>query len=193
MEENKEVKEQIEETKDMQKNVIDITEKYIEELLKEEITKDNLDVLYKLIDIHKDICNEKYWKIKESEIMRYNDGYGNYGNYGNYGEYNGYGNYSGRRAGYDSYGNNYGEYGRGNYGRRGRDIKYRGDDELDRMSGEYGRYQESRSRYGAGEETDKSFHYMVEAYKDFTKVLFEEAETPQQKQMLREAIQQSMM
>lgn len=96
----------------------------------------------------------------------------------NYGNYNGYGNY--------------GEYGRGSYGRRGYDMKYRGEEELDRIHGEYGRYMESRNRYGAGEDTDKSFHYMVEAYKDFTKVLFEEAETPQQKQMLKEAIQNSM-
>lgn len=99
--------------------------------------------------------------------------------YGNYGEY-------GRRPMYDSYGN-YGEY-----GRRGRDMKYRGEEHLERMMGEYGRYQENRSRYGNNEDTDKSFYYMVEAYKDFTKVLFEEAETPQQQQMLREAIQQSM-
>ncbi len=117
----------------------------------------------------------------------------NYGNYGNYG------NYSGRGAGYDSYGRGsygnygeYGEYGRGSYGRRGRDMKYRGDDELDRMYGEYGRYQESRSRYGAGEETDKSFHYMVKSLEDFIKVLYEEAETPQQKQQLMQALQNSM-
>ena len=71
------------------------------------------------------------------------------------------------------------------------DMKYRGDDELDRMSGEYGRYQESR-RYGAGEETDKSFHYMVKALEDFIKVLHEEAETPQQHQMLNETLQRSM-
>ena len=108
-----------------------------------------------------------------------------------------YGNYSGRGPGHGSYGyygdNSYGDYGRGSYGRRGYDMKYRGEDELERMHGEYGRYQESRERYGAGVESDKAFHYMVEAYKDFTKVLFEQAETPQQKQMLREAIQQSMM
>lgn len=103
-------------------------------------------------------------------------------NYGNY-----YGNY-GRRAGYDSYGrDNYGEY-----GRRGYDMKYRGEEELDRMHGEYGRYMESRSRYGAGEETDKSFHYMVKALEDFIKVLHEEAETPQQKQQLTQALQNSM-
>ena len=94
--------------------------------------------------------------------------------------------YGGRKPMYDSYGNY------GNYGRRGYDMKYRGEDELDRMSGEYGRYQESR-RYGAGEETDKSFHYMVKALEDFIRVLHEEADTPQQKQMLNETLQRSMM
>ena len=109
----------------------------------------------------------------------------NYGNYGNYG---------GRRAGYDSYGrDNYGEYGRDSYGRRGYDMKYRGDDSLDRMAGEYGRYMESRNRYGAGsEESDKSFHYMVKALEDFVMVLKEEAETPQQKQELMQSLQNSM-
>ena len=61
------------------------------------------------------------------------------------------------------------------------------------MSGEYGRYQESRQRYGAGEETDKSYHYMVKALEDFIRVLHEEADTEQQRQMLRETLQRSMM
>ena len=103
----------------------------------------------------------------------------------------------GRGAGYDSYGRgSYGnydiEYGRNSYGRQGRDMRYRGDDELDRMYGEYGRYQESRKRYGAGEETDRSFHYMVKSLEDFIRVLYEEAETPQQKQQLQQALQNSM-
>ena len=71
-------------------------------------------------------------------------------------------------------------------------MKYRGENELDRMSGEYGRYQENK-RYGAKDETDKSFHYMVKALEDFIKVLHEEAETPQQHQMLNETLQRSMM
>ena len=100
-----------------------------------------------------------------------------------------YGNYSGRRPGYDTYGN-YGNY--DNYGRRGYDMRYRGEEELDKMHNEYGRYMESRSRYGAGEETDKSFHYMVKALEDFIMVLKEEAETPQQKQQLMNALQNSM-
>ena len=101
-----------------------------------------------------------------------------------YREYEGYG---GRRPGYDTYGNY------GNYGARGRDMRYRGDSELDRMAGEYGRYMENRSRYGASEETDKSFHYMVKSLEDFIKVLYEEADSQQQKQMLRETLQRSMM
>lgn len=99
---------------------------------------------------------------------------------------NNYGNYGGRRAGYDT-------YGRDNYGARGYDMRYRGDDHIDRMRNEYGRYMESRSRYGAGDqETDKSYHYMIKALEDFIMVLHEEADTPQQKQMLNETLQRSM-
>ena len=148
----------------MEKEVIEKTGKAIQRIMKEGIATTNIDNLYKLVDIYKD--------AKEVENM-------NYGNYG------------GRRAGYDSYGN-YGEYGRGSYGARGRDMRYRGDEEIDRMSGEYGRYMENRNRYGASEETDKSFHYMIKALEDFIMVLHEEADTPQQKQMLNETLQRSM-
>ncbi|MBR2245661.1 MAG: hypothetical protein IKN65_00755 [Clostridia bacterium] len=148
------------------------TEESINKILEEGITTNNLDHLYKLTKINH--------IAKEEENM-------NYGNYGNYGA---------RRPGYDSYGrDNYGEYGNygDNYGRRGRDMKYRGDDSLDRISGEYGRYMESRERYGAGsQESDKSFHYMVKALEDFIMVLKQEAESPQQKQQLMEALQNSM-
>lgn len=189
MEENKK-EEEIEE-QDFHKKMLKASQEAIENLVGDEIKPSDVDMLYKLIDIHKDISQEEYWKRKENEFMNY----GNYGNYG--GNYNGnYGNYSGRNPGYDSYGRgNYGEYGNysGNYGRRGRDMKYRGDDEMDRMYGEYGRYQESRQRYGASEETDKSFHYMVKALEDFIKVLHEEANSQQQKQMLNETLQKSMM
>ena len=163
----------------MEDKVIEKTEESIKKIIEEGITTNNLDHLYKLSKIKH--------MAKEDKNM-----------YGEYGR--------GRRPGYDSYGRDnygeaygnygegsYGEYGRGgSYGRRGYDMKYRGDDSLDRMAGEYGRYMESRSRYGAGEETDKSFHYMVKALEDFIKVLHEEAETPQQKQQLREALQNSM-
>ena len=149
-------------TKDMLSSLKATLEVPIKEVIKDGINLNNLDYLYKLVDIHKDVANEEYWMKKEEKYM--------YGTYG-------------RRPGYSAY---------GEYGRRGYDMKYRGDEYLDRMAGEYGRYQESRS-YGAGEETDKSFHYMVKALEDFIKVLHEEADTPQQKQMLRETLQRSMM
>jgi len=144
----------------------------IKSILDEDINTNNLDYLYKLSKIKH--------MIKEDENM--------------------YGNYGGRRPGYDSYGRyygeysegNYGNYGRGSYGRRGRDMKYRGDDYMDRMGEEYGRYMESRERYGASQETDKSFEYMVKSLEDFIKYLHEEAETPQNHQMLNEALQRSM-
>lgn len=148
------------------------TEESINKILEEGLNTNNLDHLYKLTKINH--------IAKEEENM------------------NNYGNYGGRRAGYDSYGRdeygrgNYGEYGRDAYGRRGYDMKYRGEEELDRMHGEYGRYMASRERYGAGEETDKSFHYMVKALEDFIMVLKEEAESPQQKQQLMQSLQNSM-
>lgn len=148
------------------------TEESIKKILDEGLTTNNLDHLYKLAKINH--------IAKEDENM------------------NNYGNYGGRRAGYDSYGrdaygrDNYGEYGRDSYGRRGYDMKYRGDEYMGRMHDEYGRYMESRERYGAGEETDKSFHYMVKALEDFIKVLEEEADTQQQKMQLKQALQNAM-
>lgn len=147
------------------------TEESINKILEEGITTNNLDHLYKLTKINH--------IAKEDENM-------NYGNYG------------GRRAGYDTYGrdsygrDSYGEYGRDNYGRRGYDMKYRGDDYMDRMSNEYGRYMEAREKYGAGEESDKAFHFMAKALGEYLDFLHEEADTPQKKQMLNETLQRSM-
>ena len=152
----------------MEDKVLEKVNEKIQHILDEDINVNNLDHLYKLSKIKH--------MAKEDENM-------NYGNYGNYGA---------RRPGYDSYGRYYGDYGRDEYGRRGYDMKYRGEEEMDRMHGEYGRYQENRQRYGAGQETDKSFHYMVQSLEDFIKVLYEEADTPQQKQMLNETLQRSM-
>ena len=152
----------------MEEKLIEKTKSSINQILEGDISPNNIEYLYKLSKINH--------MAKEDKNM--------------------YGEYGARRPGYDSYGRggygNYGEYGRGNYGARGRDSRYRGDDSLDRMYGEYGRYQESRGRYGAGEETDKSFHYMVKALEDFIMVLYEEADTQQQKQQLMQALQNSM-
>lgn len=156
----------------MEDKILEKVDEKIKEIIETEINPNNLDYLYKLSKIKH--------MVKEDKEMNYGNGYGNsYGNYGNVLSSN-YGN------------GGYGEYGRGRYGRRGVDAKYRGDEDLERMSGEYGRYQENRGRYGAGEETDKAFHYMIKALEDFVKTLYEEAETPQQRQMLSETLQRSM-
>ena len=59
--------------------------------------------------------------------------------------------------------NTYGNY--GNYGARGYDMRYRG---------------------------DKAHHYMMESLKDFIKFLYEDAETPQQKQDITQTLQTSI-
>lgn len=157
----------------MEEKLHEEAEKILKKIMEEKTFANNIDGVYKLIKIKK--------MTKEDDNM-----------YGNYGEYSGRGPGHGS-YGYSGYGaGSYGEYGRGSYGRRGVDRRYRGDDEFDRMAGEYGRYQESRSRYGASEETDKSFHYMIKALEDFIKVLEEEADSPEQKQKLRQILQSAM-
>ena len=60
-----------EKEKPMHEKTIEKVENKIIELMDNEgVTKENVDYLYKLIDIHKDIKNEKYWKVKEE---KYND------------------------------------------------------------------------------------------------------------------------
>ena len=147
----------------MEEKLIEKTKSSIEQIIEGDITPNNIEYLYKLSKINH--------MAKEDKNM--------------------YGNYMGRNPGYDTYGRGM-EYGR-NYGARGYDSRYRGEENLDRMYNEYGRYMENRNRYGAGEETDKSFHYMVKSLEDFIRVLYEEAETPQQKQMLHDTLQRSMM
>lgn len=165
----------------MDKKIIEKVDELIGNIIKEGININNLDNLYKLSKI----------KHMTKEDMEMYGRYGRTAGYNSYGRENYGGNYGNYGAGYGAYGENYGEYSEG-YGRRGYDSKYRAYGHLDNMADAYGRYQESRERYGAGEETDKSFHYMVKALEDFIKVLHEEAETPQQKQMLTETLQKSM-
>ena len=52
-------------------NFIEDIEKRVDNKLKEnsktEINSNNLDTIYKLIDIKKDIANIEYWKVKEEK------------------------------------------------------------------------------------------------------------------------------
>lgn len=51
-------------------DVLEKVENKIAEVIAEGVKKENVDFLYKLVDIHKDLKNEKYWDMKEE---KYND------------------------------------------------------------------------------------------------------------------------
>ena len=167
-------------SKEIMDNVKKETEEIIECILEEGIRKENIDFLYKVVDIHKDIANEVYWENKEEVLdMRYNTG--SYGNYDRE-EYNGYGR--GRRR--DSRGR-YMESGRYNEG-RGR--RYRGHDMMDEMYEHYGNYSESREsanrgNYGAKEDTMKSLEYMLESMVDFVEMLKDDASSQEEMELIR--------
>ena len=170
----------MEEEKKQETNVIEkVTEevdKSITRIMQQGVQTNNVDFLYKMIDIKKDIAEIKK---EEQEMM-----YGNYGNYDNYGEYDRSYN-GGRRR--DSRGR-YIES--GSYGRRG--VKgtgrgrYRGEEMMDEMAYHYGNYNEGREQYGADDETMKSFKYMLKSFKDYYKHLKDEASSQQEVKMLED-------
>lgn len=59
------------EEEEKKENFIEEIEKRVDNKLKEnsksEINSNNLDTIYKLIDIKKDIANIDYWKVKEEK------------------------------------------------------------------------------------------------------------------------------
>ena len=64
----KEKEEQKPETKPMQENMLEKVESRITQIINTEgVRRDNVDYLYKLVDIHKDLKNEHYWKKKEEK------------------------------------------------------------------------------------------------------------------------------
>ena len=49
--------------------VLEKAEDKMNEIMNNEgITRESVDYLYKLVDIHKDLKNEKYWKEKEEKL-----------------------------------------------------------------------------------------------------------------------------
>ena len=152
-------------------------EKYITNLVSNGLTNDNLNQLYKAIDISKDIANVDYWKLKEEDIkMRYR-------NYG-------------RRDYNDSVPNMYREssYGDESYGRRARDSRGRymdhGDEMLDAARQNYRAYSDNRGNYefgvyGAKEDTMKSLKFMLESLVCFFDMLKEEASSKEEMELVK--------
>lgn len=146
-----------------------------------ELNGDELDVLYKLVDIDKDLENIDYWNVKK-EVMKMR--------YGNYGEYS--------DGGYSDGGYSEGRY--GNYGRRGvpgtgrgryRARSYsEGEEMLEDMKDSYGAYSESRDaysrgNYGAGEDSMKALEDTMELFTEFAQKMIQEVESPEAKQIIK--------
>lgn len=134
-----------EESVDVLDKLKEETENVICDILEDGIKIDNIDFLYKVIDVKKDIAEiEK----EEQEMM-----YGNYDNYSEYDRsYNG-----GRRR------DSLGRYMEGNsYGRRGYDTKYRGHDMLDEMNYSYGAYSDNNEYGNYGETSTKELKKMLD-------------------------------
>lgn len=146
-----------EEKKELMDKLKEQVETSLENISNEGIQVGNLDRLYKLIDIHKDIKNEEYWKVKEENSMRYSE-----------------------------YGRNQYGYNREPYGRRMRDSRgrYRGEEMLDEMNDHYRRYQEGKEMYGNDAESMKALQYMLDLDKEFIKMLMRDAKSPEEKEMI---------
>ena len=154
--------------------IVDKVNEQIEEKIKKivevGVQSDNVDYLYKLVDIHKDLANEDYWNCKKEVLkMRYREDYG-VGDYGNYG----------RRMRDD----------RGRYMARGYDSKYRGEEMIDDMRDMYGEYSENKEEYGRGnyrakDDTMKSLDYMLQSVVEFMRKLQDEADSPEEVELVK--------
>lgn len=61
------------EQKTTQEETLEKVESQIKEVINDGVNRENIEYLYKLVDVHKDLKNEEYWKIKEekyNEIQR---------------------------------------------------------------------------------------------------------------------------
>ena len=160
-----------EENKEVKQDIISKAKEEVEKLIKTAtengLQASNVQLLYQLIDIHKDIENEKYWKNKE-EAMRYmREDYGPE-------------DYRGGRS-RDS---------RGRYMGDRRSESYRGQRVLDEMYDGYrnysdGREEYNRGNYGAKGETMRSLEYMLGSVTDFIEMLQNDAGSQEEVDMIK--------
>ena len=164
-----------EETTNYTEKIKNKVNKELEKLAGVELDKESLEKLYKLVDIDKDLENIDYWNVKK-EVMKM--------------RYNGYGDYS--EGGYSEGGHS------GNYGRRGVPGtgrgRYRGysdgEEMLENMKESYGAYSESmgaysRGNYSAGQDGMKALEDIMELFAEFTQKMIKEAESPEEKQIIK--------
>lgn len=135
-----------------------------------DLDRNELDVLYKLVDICKDLENIDYWNVKKEVMkMRYNE-------YGDYSE-GGYGNYG--RRGVPGTGRS--RYRAGSYSE--------GEEMLENMRDSYSAYSESRSysrgNYGAEQESMKALEDTMELFTEFAQKMIQEVDSPEAKQIIK--------
>lgn len=164
------MEEENKEEKDTMKSIKELIETELKGLLDVGIQQDNIDNIGKLVDIHKDIENEEYWKKKE-EVYKMNYGYGNYG--------------------YGAEGDNMGAYGRRGVPGTGRSRRYRGpEDKMQEMMEHYGNYSAASNaanmgNYGAEEDSMRSLDNMLNCVCIFMDMLEEEANSQEEVQMIK--------
>ena len=132
-------------------------EKILGDISNDGVNQSNVDYVYKLVDVHKDLEQENYWEVKK---MYYRDS---------------------RRYDYDR---DDMSYGRRTRDRRGR---YKGHDMIDEMSDYYGKYMETRDgrSYGGREDSIKSLDYMMASVYDFVCMLEEDAKSDEEMDIIR--------
>lgn len=155
----------------------------IKAITEEGLDNIDIDLLGKMVDIHKDIDEEQYHceKIKlkkEANDMRY----GNYGEYGEYGRRR-----RDSRGRYMEGGYNEGGYsrGRGNYGHYMPYPEMYMDRMMDGMEGYMeGREQYNRGNYGAKGQTVESLEKMLEGIVAFVEDIQQDPEQKEEKEVV---------
>lgn len=157
MEEKQEVEKKVTE------QICQKVEEQLKKIVEQGITQSNIDYTYKLVDIHKDLANENYWKVKEEKYMM------------------------------RGYGEDYGRRYRGEYGRRGVPGtgrgRYRGEDAMMEMQESYEEYNEAyeeamNGNYGAEGAMQKSAESISKSALEIMKELLQ-ADDPQVKRIVQ--------
>ena len=150
-------------------NIKEVVTKELKQYSSTELNEDDLDIMYKLVDVIKDLENFDYWNCKKEAIkMRYD--------YGDYSD----GGYSG----------NYGRRGVPGTG-RGRYRGYSdGEEMIEDMRESYGAYSESRNayhrgNYSAGQDSMEALEDTMRLFTEFAQKMIQEVDSPEAKQIIK--------
>lgn len=159
----------------------ELVEKELKSMEESGIDSNNIDAIYKLVDIHKDIANEEYWKAKKEAMeMRYRGDYEEYGE--DYGRRrrDSRGRYmDGRMMRDERRGRNYGHHMPEIYWER----------MVDGMEGYMeGREQYSRGNYNGKDQSVESLEKMLEGIVAFVEEIQNDPEQHEEKEVVNHYI-----